>query len=46
MHRKEFLKASTLLDATALVLRNTNAFTENLTYNSIDKLVDVNVTYQ
>lgn len=45
MDRKEFLKSSTLFGAAALVLPTTNAFTKNLSDNSIDKLVDANGNY-
>lgn len=44
MNRKDFLKAGSLAGA-ATILSTSNAFTQNLVSNSIDKLVDVNGNY-
>lgn len=45
MDRKDFLKSSTLFGAAALILPITNAFSNNLADNNIDKLVDANGNY-
>jgi superoxide dismutase, Fe-Mn family len=44
MNRKNFLKSSALL-GTASLLSTTNAFSQNLVANDIDKLVDANGNY-
>lgn len=44
MNRKDFLKSGTLAGA-ATLLATSNAFAQNLTSNSIDKLVDANGNY-
>ena len=44
MNRKSFLKSGSLLGAASL-LTNTNAFSQNLVDNDIDKLVDANGNY-
>lgn len=44
MNRKDFLKAGALASSATLLLSN-NAFTQNLTNNSIDKLVDADGNY-
>jgi len=46
MNRKDFLRSGTLIGAaTVFSAGNANAFTQNLTDNPIDKLVDVNGNY-
>ena len=44
MNRADFLKSGTLLSAASL-LSTGNAFSQNLTDNNIDKLVDANGNY-
>ncbi len=44
MNRKDFIKAGALAGA-ATILSTNNAFAQNLTSNSIDKLVDANGNY-
>lgn len=44
MNRKDFLRSSALVSA-ATIVGNNKAFSQNLTNNNIDKLVDVNGNY-
>ena len=44
MNRKDFLRSGALVGAASIV-GNNNAFSQNLTDNNIDKLVDVNGNY-
>lgn len=45
MNRKDFLKSGLVLGTTSII-SSTNAFSQNLTSNEIDKLVDANGNYQ